>query len=145
MVREAKPQTKPPLWTAVWADGQVLYPVILAVGIVGLSGEQSPPTPGFIPSFDKLAHFCVFGLLATLLFRLVPPTSRTARIAILVILAVSLFGLSDEIHQSFTPGRFVEFADWVADTLGATVAVLAYWKWDAYRNLLEKRRERKPY
>ena len=145
MGREAKPQTKPPLWTAVWADGQVLYPVILAVGSVGLSGEQSPPTPGFIPSFDKLAHFCVFGLLATLLFRLVPPTSRTARIAILVILAVSLFGLSDEIHQSFTPGRFVEFADWVADTLGATVAVLAYWKWDAYRNLLEKRRERKPY
>lgn len=143
MGEDATPQSRPSFWRTAWANGQLLYPVILAVGVVGLSGESSPPTPGFIPSFDKLAHFCVFGLLATLLFRLLPPASRNARNAFLVILAVSLFGLSDEIHQSFTPGRFVEFADWVADTLGATVAVLAYWKWDAYRALLEFRRERK--
>lgn len=137
------PPAKPSFWRTIWVNGQILYPVILAAGIVGLSGESSPPTPGFIPSFDKLAHFCVFGLLATLLIRLLPPASRNARNAFLVILAVSLFGLSDEIHQSYTPGRFVEFADWVADTLGATVAVLAYWKWDAYRGLLESRRRRK--
>lgn len=143
MGRDAKPQPKPSLWKAVWANGQVLYPVVLAAGIVGLSGESSPPTPGFIPSFDKLAHFCVFGLLATLIFRLLPADVRSGRTVFLVILAVSLFGLSDEIHQAFTPGRFVEFADWVADTLGATVAVLVYWKWDAYRGLLEYRRGRK--
>lgn len=144
MGREVTPHTKSSFWPAVWANGQVLYPLILAAGIVGLSGESSPPTPGFIPSFDKLAHFCVFGLLATLLFRLLPPASRSAWTAFLVILAVSLFGLSDEIHQSFTPGRSVEFADWVADTLGATVAVLVYWKWEPYRGLLEFRRGRKP-
>ena len=143
MGRDKKPQARPSFWRTVWANGQLLYPIILAIGIVGLSGEQSPPTPGFIPSFDKLAHFCVFGLLATLLFRLLPPASRNASTAVLVILAVSLFGLSDEIHQSYTPGRFVEFADWVADTLGATVAVLAYWRWEAYRCLLEFRRKRK--
>ena len=143
MGRAETSQTRPSFWRVVWANGQGLYPLILAIGIVGLSGEQSPPTPGFIPSFDKLAHFCVFGLLATLLFRLLPPASRNARAAILVILAVSLFGLSDEIHQSYTPGRYVEFADWVADTLGAAVAVLAYWRWNAYRRLLEFGRWRK--
>ncbi len=61
----------------------------------------------------------------------------------MVILAVSLFGLSDEFHQAYTPGRAVEFADWVADTLGAVVAVFAYWKWDAYRRILETGRRAK--
>jgi VanZ family protein len=110
---------------------------------VNLSGTENPATPGFIPSFDKLAHFCVYGLMATLLFRLIPPASRNGLSALVVILAVSLFGLSDEIHQAFTPGRSVEFADWVADTLGAVVAVMAYWKWGAYRHLMETGRRRK--
>jgi len=83
----------------------------------------------------------VFGLLATMIFRLIPPGSRNGRSALMVILAVSLFGLSDEFHQAYTPGRAVEFADWVADTLGAAVAVFAYWKWDAYRRILETGRQ----
>ena len=127
----------------IWANGQVLYPIFLAVGIVSLSGTQSPPTPGFIPSFDKLAHFCVYGLLGTLLFRLVPLASMIGRSALAVIFAVSLFGLSDEFHQSYTPGRSVEIADWVADSLGAFVAVVVYWKWEAYRRLMESGRRRK--
>jgi VanZ family protein len=36
----------------------------------------------------------------------------------------SLYGASDELHQSFIPGRSPEIGDWVADTLGALIAVL---------------------
>jgi len=143
MERDERSQSTPSIWHSIRARGQILYPVILAIGIVGLSGTENPPAPGFVPSFDKLAHFCVYGLLATLVFRLIPQTSKNWRSALLVIVAVSLFGLSDEIHQAFTPGRSVEFADWVADTLGAFVAVLVYWKWGAYRNLMETGRRRK--
>jgi VanZ family protein len=143
MGQDESSQVTPSVWRTIWSNGQILYPVVLAIGIVSLSGTQSPPTPGFIPSFDKLAHFCVYGLLATLIFRLIPSESRNGRTAWLVILAVSLFGLSDEIHQAYTPGRYVEFADWVADTLGAAVAVLVYWKWEGYRRLLERCRKRK--
>ena len=50
---------------------------------------------------------------------------------------VSLFGITDEWHQSFTPGRAVEFADWVADTSGAVLAVTLYLRWGWYRRLLE--------
>jgi VanZ family protein len=57
--------------------------------------------------------------------------------AIWAVVLVSGFGVSDEVHQSFTPGRSMEIADWVADTLGATVAVLAYTRWTAYRQRLE--------
>ncbi len=52
-------------------------------------------------------------------------------------LIASLYGGFDEVRQSFTPGRSVELADWLADTLGAWVAVLVYARWHSYRRLLE--------
>jgi len=143
MQRDEESQPPISIWGRIWAGGRVSYPFLLAVGIVSLSGTENPATPGGIPYFDKLAHFCVYGLLASLLFRLVPRISRNARSALVVILAVSVFGLSDEIHQAFTPGRSVEFADWVADTLGAIVAVVTYWRWEAYRQFLESGHRRK--
>ena len=38
----------------------------------------------------------------------------------------SLFGASDEFHQSFVPGRDTDVFDWVADTLGATAGALVW-------------------
>lgn len=84
--------------------------------------------------FDKFAHFCLFGLLATLVVR----NGFTPRRAWVAVLLVSAFGLTDEWHQSFTPGRSVEVADWVADTLGAITAVTLYVRWTGYRVWLEK-------
>jgi VanZ family protein len=108
-----------------------LYPLALAAVVVIASGRSHVAAPPGV-GFDKLAHFCVFGLLGTLLSR--SPGVRRFRHAILI---VSLFGICDEVRQSFTPGRSVEFADWMADTLGATLAVALYAFWPAYRNLLE--------
>lgn len=136
------PRLRWPTFRAFWQEGRVVFPTLLAIGIVSLSGTENPAAPGGIPFFDKLAHFCVFGLLATLIIRLVPEKLRWPWGATGVVLLVSLFGLSDEFHQSFTPGRSVEFADWVADTLGALVAVWLYCRWGAYRRLLEYRAAR---
>lgn len=36
----------------------------------------------------------------------------------------SAYGASDEWHQSFVPGRLADAADWLADTLGAMLALL---------------------
>jgi VanZ family protein len=35
----------------------------------------------------------------------------------------SLYGISDELHQSFVPGRTPDVHDWIADTWGAAVAI----------------------
>jgi hypothetical protein len=99
--------------------------------VVVASGQSQIAAPQGI-GFDKVAHFSVFGLLATLVARC--PGVLRFRYAILL---VSLFGISDEFRQSFTPGRAVEFADWVADTLGAVTAVTLYAFCPAYRRLLE--------
>ncbi len=108
-----------------------LYPLAIALAVVFGSSRSEVAGPAVV-GFDKVAHFGAFGLLATAVYRLVP-----RRAGIWVVLGVSLFGASDEWHQGFTVGRSVELADWVADTSGAIVAVIAYATWPWYRNLLE--------
>jgi len=113
---------------------QWCWPIALAIVISVASGrgEIAAPSWDFI-RVDKAAHFAVFGLLATLVLRM----RGGWRFAVVAAFLVSVYGGLDEWHQSFTPGRNVEFADWLADTAGAIVAVCVYTGWPAYRRALE--------
>lgn len=80
---------------------------------------------GFVnlePPWDKLYHAGNFGVLAALLYL------ATGR-AWLAVLLASLYGVSDELHQAFVPGRSADPADWLADTAGALAAVLLVRLW----------------
>src|SRR5690606_15800676 len=69
----------------------------------------------------KVAHGLPYLLLSA--FAALAPAGRPA----LALLAV-LYGISDEIHQSFVPGRFPDLWDLVADSAGALLgAWLAPW------------------
>ena len=109
------------------------WPVALATVIAVASGRSDVAGPSII-GIDKAIHFAVFGLLGTLVCRLHPDL----RGAWLAWVAVSAFGAIDEWHQSFTPGRVAEVADWIADTLGAALGVALYFQWPRYRALLER-------
>ncbi len=111
---------------------QWLWPVALASLIV-LASSRSDVAGPHIPHFDKVFHFSAYGLLATLICRL----GHGWRAAAWALLLTSAFGATDEWHQSFVPGRMSETADWIADTLGATVAVVLYRGWGGYRRWLE--------
>jgi VanZ family protein len=121
-----EPKSVRPSWN-LW-----LWPVLLLTTIVVASSRSKIAAPG-VAHFDKLAHFAVFGLLASLLCRM----GRGWRAAALALMAVSAFGGLDEWHQSSTPGRSVEVEDWVADTTGAALAVALYTGWSWYRRVLE--------
>lgn len=118
-----------------------VLPFSLAVSIFIASGSQDLATPNiYIPySPDKLLHFLIFGLLATVILRTNRLKQLRLRDLIISIIIVSVYGIFDEIRQSFTPGRSVEIGDWVADTVGAIVAVILYAQWKGYRHLLERR------
>ena len=105
---------------------------MLATVVFFASGRSSVASPGWI-GIDKVAHFAVFGLLGILVARTQPPRRWW-----LGILIASAYGGADEWRQSFTPGRFVEVADWVADTLGALVGVAVYARWTWFRTVLEQ-------
>lgn len=123
-----------------------LFTALLTIAIFLASGSPRLATPdlGFTFSKDKLAHFLVFGLLATSLLRTPQLASRRWKGALIAVLLTSAYGAGDEFHQSMTPERSVEFADWIADTAGAVVAVVVYLKWDLYRKVLEWKPIRRP-
>jgi VanZ family protein len=90
-----------------------------------LSSQSRLPTFGILlPHFDKLAHSTYFFLTGTFFMRAARfGEAWTARRSALVLVAGGfLYGCLDEFHQSFVPGRSVEAADVLADTLGFMAA-----------------------
>jgi VanZ family protein len=71
----------------------------------------------------RLAHLVAFGLLALLARWAFDGLPRAALWAVVV---ASVFGASDEWHQSFTPGRRAAIDDWAMDTAYAAVALFAW-------------------
>jgi VanZ family protein len=114
------------------------WPLGFAATIVVESSQSRVVVPAGIWQGDKVVHFLAFGLLATVTLRALRLESARWR-AVVAVVVVSLFGASDELHQHFTPGRSCEVFDWLADTLGAGVAVALYLLWPAWRRLLEMR------
>jgi VanZ family protein len=96
---------------------------------VGLSSRsQLPPLPllHYLPGSDKIVHAGWFFLLGLFAYRAARsgegwPRRRTT---LVLILGALLWGLSDEAHQFFVPGRDVEAADVAADVAGAAVAAV---------------------
>ncbi|MEO0795045.1 MAG: VanZ family protein [Verrucomicrobiota bacterium] len=120
-----------------------LWPLALMAAISFASGGNPVALPNSFFTSDKLAHLLVFGLLATACYRAFSPEWSKARRTIFAITFTALFGLADELHQSTTPGRYMEFDDWIADVLGAVIAVYVYRIWGTYRRVLEFRPARR--
>jgi len=81
-------------------------------------------------NFDKFWHLLEYGILAVAcLFACHQARhhSQTA-IALGVVLFATLYGVSDEFHQSFVPLRDASLGDVIADFLGATIAAMLWWR-----------------
>lgn len=76
----------------------------------------------------KFAHMVVYGVLAILLYRTLK-FENIRRAAILSVAISALYGVTDEYHQSFTPGRGPSIKDVIFDTIGAYLAVYVLWKY----------------
>lgn len=116
---------------------------MLAALIVALSNRVVPAhvthVTAHVSHSDKIGHFLIFGLLATLLARVRAFQRWTPLGAYMAVVLVSLFGGTDELHQMLVQGRSADVYDWAADTLGAAVFVAAYAGSATYRQALEAR------
>jgi VanZ family protein len=82
---------------------------------------------------DWISHPVEYGIGAVLVCRaLTAPghAPRTTSAAIAVLLA-TLYGVTDEYHQSLVPGRDADPADVGKDFLGAAAAAFLYRRWPA--------------
>ncbi len=96
--------------------------VCYAALIFFLSSQSSFPVPARLWDFDKVLHCIEYGgFAATLLWALVRSGFAHRRAAILSLLIAALYGVSDETHQAFVPGRSSSPYDALADLAGASL------------------------
>jgi VanZ family protein len=75
---------------------------------------------------DKLVHGGLYMVLGWLVgIALCAAGRRTTGTWALAILALATFGLLDEAHQRWVPGRVASLGDWTADVIGATIGLAA--------------------
>ena len=97
--------------------------VLYCALIFWLSSQETLPTPHLFNYEDKLHHFLAYAVMAYLSWQSFRHFLSSAIILSLsVIVFSSLYGMSDEWHQSFVIGRDSSIGDWLADTLGAVLA-----------------------
>jgi len=90
-------------------------------------------SPGSLITFlnwDKLHHATAYAVMAFFAWRFFNHFEfRPHQLFTVTLLFCSLYGLSDEWHQSFVAGRESDAFDWLADTIGASIILsFAYLK-----------------
>ena len=114
------------VWGPAWAT------MVLIFVLSSMSGLG--PIPCGVD--DGVAHALQYAVLAALLLRgLAGARWRGVRVraAALAVLLATLYGVTDEAHQWFVPGRTAEVTDLVADALGAAVAAGVICGWSIVR------------
>jgi len=105
------------------------FPVYLYAGVIFIYSAQSDLSlaPRMLHG-DKLLHLLEYAVLSFLIAR-AAVNSRSLKLKLhFRLLAISLafvYGLSDEFHQYFVPGRCADVLDLFADGAGALLGQLA--------------------
>lgn len=132
----ARPVTRPSIVALVlaWAPA-ALY--MLLIWTLSSFSVIDFPTESF-PLRDKGVHACEFlvlGFLVTHAWLRTAPGRPLLRVALVSWSFAVMWGLLDEIHQAYVPGRSSDIADLVADGVGAAVGVtlrvawFRFWQW----------------
>jgi len=82
-----------------------------------------------IPNVDKATHFLLYAVEAFFLYQAVRWAGRegvSLTRVLAIVGALAVWGVADEVHQSWIPGRWMEGEDVAADVAGAGIgAVMA--------------------
>jgi VanZ family protein len=127
------PARRSPLF-GLWLWGPVVAQMFLIFRASSIPNLQE--LPGRIP--DWLGHGIGYAILGVLLLRAIAGGRRagaTWTAAAWALAFAMLYGVSDEWHQAFVPGRSPALNDVGADTIGALVAVVAGRVWSARRRV----------
>lgn len=106
-------------------------PVIVYCTIIFV--QSSYPSPEQLPRFpfsDKLMHAIAYGILGALICRASNSVDQWRHnwgvLVLIGVVASTVYGLSDEWHQSFVDGRSSELSDLIADFAGGLAGSVIY-------------------
>jgi VanZ family protein len=113
--------------------GLILY----CVFIYWLSDQQTLPTPDLFENEDKVHHFLAYFVMGVFAWRAFRHKLINPGLLSLAILSFcSLYGISDEWHQSFVVGRNSSAFDWIADSAGGLMVALCTYFYDRRKSVL---------
>lgn len=97
-------------------------------GLIFYLSSQEPeaiPVPKLFPHQDKAMHIAEYIPFGWLGMKAFMPATLTGFLA---SAGFSLaYAASDEIHQSFVPGREASIMDWLADSVGILISSYVYY------------------
>ena len=109
------------------------FPVLAVMATIFLlSHTPGDDLPSTFAGMDKICHASIYGVLAiSCIYTLQPWTNnRSFLVSGAGVISFCLFyGMIDEFHQSFIPGRSSDWQDLIADVAGATLVVFGWWFW----------------
>lgn len=84
--------------------------------------------PQLFDNLDKLEHFIAYAVLSYLLTLTLYFQKRSKLLSLKAyffsMLFILLYAAVDELHQLFVPGRYCDFYDWCADSIGGLIGIL---------------------
>ena len=116
----------------------VIWPLLYMVGIFclssipdqGAANNTLNPLAWISPNVQNFLHIPVYGGLAALWFWVLRHWIAKSGYKYLLALILTLgFGLLDEWHQTFVPGRFGSMTDAGFNAIGAILGLLIYRSW----------------
>ena len=73
-----------------------------------------------LPISDKVAHVCLYAVLGVALGYAWSRAPRLMAHTLLIAIG-ALYGVTDEVHQMYVPGRMADVRDWFADVAGLSL------------------------
>jgi len=101
-----------------------------AVMIFYLSSQPGTDIPPLFSGMDKLLHALVFGILGffTLGAMKTTPDGYRPFQPGLAMIVVTIYGMLDEFHQRFVPGRSPDIYDAMSDAAGGILGVWLFYR-----------------
>lgn len=104
-------------------------PAVIWMGVIFWLSSQEKLPPAItgileVEMEDKIGHFIAYAILAVLVSFAITRVRGWQKVGLVVAFAIC-YAITDELHQTFVPGRSFELLDIAADTLGAGFAAIA--------------------
>lgn len=103
-----------------------------------LSGRTAGEIKSIFPFLQNLnpGHVLAFFILSILFFYALTKAAYSRHPYVWSMFLSIIYGITDEYHQSFVPGRTPDFQDLLRDALGAAIALV-------FLYILEKKKKQK--
>jgi len=116
------------IMNTMWRD---TFFLVAYCGFIFFLSSQSRliDTPLDFPNKDKLVHAIAYAIMAYAAWSAFRHhLAKHLLLAVVSVLFASMYGVSDEFHQSFVAGRDADVWDWLADTVGASLMVVVLYR-----------------